>query len=85
MPNEIPSNAPQKTTASGTVRIEDQDVVSGTPIRTIFSRPTGRRDSNRTQKAHVREARSTHRVFIVNLVSRPKKKPSGKKNTSTPE
>lgn len=64
MPNEVSSNAPQKTTASGTVRIEDQDIVGGTPIRTIFSRPTGRRDFNRTKKAHVREARSTSGVSL---------------------
>lgn len=75
----------KKTTASGTVRIKDQDIVGGIPIRTILSRPTGRRDSNRTQKAHVKEARSTPGVFLVDLMSRPQKKPSGKRNTSAPE
>lgn len=37
----------KKTEASAAVRIVNQEIAGGTPIRTIISGPTGREDSNK--------------------------------------
>ena len=40
-------------------QIKNPNIVRGVPIRTIFSGFASRGDSNRTRKAHIREAKKT--------------------------
>ena len=65
------------------MRIENQDIAGGTPIRIILCGQVNERNSNRARKTHTRKARNILRVFLVYLRSIPKKEAKIKHNTIT--
>lgn len=73
----------KKTSPFTTVRIENQDIAGGTPIRIILCGPANERNSNRARKTHARKARNIRGVFLVYLRSILKKEAKIRHNTIT--
>ena len=81
--NEASANVPQNIATVAPNYIENQEVVSGAPIRTIFGGLAGEGDSNRARKAHAQEVRAALGALLLNLVGKPLKEARMEHNTIT--
>ena len=81
--NEVSADVPQNIATVAPDHIENQEVVGGAPIRTIFGGLAGGGDSNKARKAYVREVRATPGALLVNLVGKPLKETRMEYNTMT--
>lgn len=83
MQNDALVDAPQNVVVVVGDWIDDQEVVWGAFVRTIFNGLIGVGDSKKTWNDHIMEVRATPEVLPTNLVGKPSKEARMEHNTIT--